>query len=199
MERLRRLAPLLTEARRQKIADVVASRSGSLAVLLENVADRGNRNAVMRSMDAFGVHTLHTLHTLDSAGEKVETARNKKKKNKGGETGVRTDKGARNWIVWREWSGASACLRSLKGRGFKIASAVPDAEVRLADVDLTQRLVIAFGSETEGLSEALLRHSDLHFSIPMTGFVQSLNLSVSVAVVLHSAYTQRLARLVRGN
>ena len=50
---VRALAPLLSEARRQRIADVVNSRTRSLAVLLENAWDEGNRNAVLRSMDAF--------------------------------------------------------------------------------------------------------------------------------------------------
>ena len=179
------LAPLLFDARRQKIADVVANRTGSLAVLLENVFDRGNCNAVMRSMDAFGVHKLHTLR---HGVEKLE-ATNKHQ--------MRTDAGARKWLVTKDWTNMEECVRQLKADGYKIASTVPDAVMQLVDVDFTQRLVVAFGNENKGVSPALLEASDVHFSVPMCGFVQSLNLSVCVAVTLHQARAQRLAKLVR--
>lgn len=184
---VRRLASLLSDARRQRIADVVANRTGSLAILLENVLDRGNQNAVMRSMDAFGVHTLHILQY-----EKEPTVQKKS-----GRHQMRTDAGTREWIIQKKWHDVDKCIHSLKRSGFKIASTVPDADKHLTDLDLTQRLVIAFGNERNGLSNALLEHSDIHFSIPMAGFVQSLNLSVCVAVILHQAHVQRLAKLVR--
>ena len=184
---VRLLAPLLFDARRQRIADVVANRTGSLAVLLENVSDKGNRNAVMRSMDAFGVYKLHTLrHGL----EKIDTT----DKNQ-----MRTDAGARKWLVAKDWTDVAACVRQLRADGYKMASTVPDATMQLADIDFTQRLVLAFGNEHEGVSPALLEASDIHFSIPMCGFVQSLNVSVCVAVTLHQARSQRLAKLVRNS
>ena len=182
------LGPLLSDARRQRIADVVANRTGSLAILLENVWDKGNRNAVMRSMDAFGVHTLHRL---SYGKEKVKTVRKNAE--------MRTDAGARNWLVTSDWTDVGACVHQLKEEGHRIASTVPDARTQLADIDFTQRLVVAFGNEHMGVSDALLEASDLHFSIPMAGFSQSLNLSVCVAVTLHQSYTQRLAQLVRGS
>ena len=181
------LAPLLSDARRKKIADVVANRTGSLAVLLENIWDLGNHNAVMRSMDAFGVHTLHTL---THGRERVKTATEKSE--------MRTDAGARKWLVRREWTDLRACVHHLKERGYRIASTAPDAEMTLVDIDFTRPLVVAFGNEHVGISDSLLEASDVKFSIPMSGFVQSLNLSVSVAVTLHQAHLQRLAKLVRG-
>ena len=185
---VRALAPLLSEARRQRIADVVESRSGYLAVLLENAWDEGNRNAVLRSMDAFGVHTLHCL--------------NYGKENKGirrtsGGSEMRTDAGARSWIVRRDWTCVDECIRQLRREGFAIASAAPNANRTLQDVDFSsKRLVIAFGNEHIGVSDSLLEASEIKFSIPMVGFVQSFNLSVSVAVALYQAFSQRLARSV---
>lgn len=183
------LAPLLSDARRQRIADVVANRTSSLAVLLENVWDRGNRNAVMRSMDSFGVHMLHTLNY---GRGNVEMARKKCSKSE-----MRTDAGARDWLITKDWTNVEECLHKLKEDGYRIASAVPDTTQQLVDIDFTQRLVVAFGNEHVGVSDALLKSSDIHFSIPMIGFVQSLNLSVCVAVTLHKAYSQRTAVLVR--
>ena len=185
---LRILAPLLSDAKKQRIADVVANRTGSLAVLLENVWDKGNRNAVMRSMDAFGVHTLHKL---SYGKERVEPLRRKY-----GASEMRTDAGARKWLVTKSWTDVEDCLRQLKLEGYKLASTVPDASMKLADVDFTQRLVISFGNEHTGVSETVLKASDVQFAVPMIGFVQSLNLSVCVAVTLQQAFMQRLAELV---
>lgn len=187
---VRTLAPLLSDGRRKRIADVVANRTRSLAVLLENVWDRGNRNAVMRSMDSFGVHMLHTLNY---GKEGVQTSRRRKY----GKFEMRTDAGARGWLVARDWTDVEQCVCKLKEDGYRIASAVPDATQQLVDIDFTQRLVVVFGNEHEGVSDTLLKASDIHFSIPMIGFVQSLNLSVCVAVTLHQAYSQRMAVLVR--
>lgn len=186
---VRILAPMLSESRRQRISSVVASRTSSVAVLLENAGDLGNRNAVMRSMDAFGVQTLHTL----THGQEKTSHRGGK-----GVSWMRTDAGARDWLVRREWSEVDACVRHLKTAGYSIASSTPDAEMKLEDIDFTQtKMVVAFGNEHNGLSTALLEASDLQFSIPMVGFVESLNLSVSVAVTLHQALSQRIAKLVR--
>ena len=185
---VRALAPLLSEGRRQRIAEVVASRTGSLAVLLENAQDTGNCNAVMRSMDAFGVHKLHTLT--------YERRKIEKQRRKSGDSEMRTDAGARNWILRRDWTDTEECVHQLKKEGFAIASTAPGAQISLADVDFSKRLVVAFGNEHTGISRTLLEASDVLFSIPMTGFVQSLNLSVSVALTLHQAHSHRLARLV---
>ena len=186
---VRALAPLLSEARRQRIADVVNSRTGSLAVLLENAWDEGNRNAVLRSMDAFGTHTLHCINY----GKEGKATRKSS-----GASEMRTDAGARNWIVRRDWSDVETCIRQLQREGFTIASTTPNSNKTLQDVDFSKRLVIAFGNEHIGVSEALLEASDVKFSIPMIGFVESFNLSVSVAVTLYQAFSQRLARLVGG-
>ena len=185
---VRALAPLLSEARRQRIADVVNSRTGSLAVLLENAWDEGNRNAVLRSMDAFGTHTLHCIN-YGKEGKATSSS---------GASEMRTDAGARNWIVRRDWSEVETCIRQLQREGFTIASTTPNSNKTLQDVDFSKRLVIAFGNEHIGVSEALLEASDVKFSIPMIGFVESVNLSVSVAVTLYQAFSQRLARLVGG-
>lgn len=185
---VRALAPLLSECRRKRIAEVVKSRTGSLAVLLDDVWDEGNRNAVMRTMDAFGVHKLYSIKHVAADG-RGRLMRKKKK--------IRTDAGARNWVVRRVSSDVEECVRELKSDGYIIAATTPDATKSLLDVDFSsQPIVVAFGNEHEGISDSLLRSSDLHFSIPMNGFAESLNISVCVAVTLFQAHSQRLAKLV---
>ena len=187
-ESIKILIPHLSKARKKRIAEVVAGRTSSLAVLLENVRDKGNRNAVMRSMDAVGLYALYRLSYGEAAADSVQR--------KGAK--IRTDVGARKWILATNWSHVDTCLQHLRANGYKIASTMPNASLQLADVDFTEKLVVAFGNEHVGVSDFILGGSDFHFSIPMTGFVQSLNISVCVAVTLYHAYFQRLAKLVRG-
>lgn len=110
---------------------------------------------------------------------------------------IRTDLGSRKWLLTKDWSDVGKYLQHIKNEGYQIVSTVPNANLKLADVDFTQRLVVAFGNEHAGVSDSVLEASKYHVSIPMIGFVQSLNLSVCVAITLHHAYTQRMEKLVR--
>lgn len=184
---IRTLAPLLSEARKNKIATVVASRTNSIAVLLENLADEGNENAVLRSMDALGFQTLHRVRMSDPSYPK----------GRGGRVPMRTDSGARKWVTIRDWSDVTSCIRHLKhDLGYRIVSACPDAKLPISAVDFSERIVLAFGSESEGLSKKVLGASDVTFSLPMCGFIPSFNVSVSVAITLYHAYSQRVEKLV---
>lgn len=180
-EALRFLAPMISDARREKIASVVGARTRTVCVLLENINDKGNVNAVLRSMEAFGFLDVHQV---------ISTPPKK-------EPRMRTDVGARQWVNIRKWATTTECVQYLKEeQGYKIACAVPNAPFSLTQMDFCQKTALAFGSEAYGISDSLSEVSDITFSIPMVGFVQSFNISVSVALTLYSAYCQRVQRLV---
>ena len=180
------LAPLLNGPRRQKIQSVVSSRTKSLGILLENVLDKGNENAVVRSMDAFGVLDLHRIATVIPS-RKVSCAQ------------VRTDVGSRQWLEIKNWNNLPDCISTLKENGYRVVSTSPSSSLGITEIDFCKKTVIAFGNEKCGVSEELTELSDLQFSLPMCGFVASLNVSVSVAVVLYHAYTQRVLKKVSMN
>ena len=182
-EALRFLSPLITAARRDKIASVVAARTRNVCILLENINDKGNVNAVLRSMEAFGFLDVHQVISKQPRKE----------------SRMRTDAGARHWVNVRKWATTEECVQYLKEeQGYKIACAVPNAPISLTQMDFCcQKTALAFGSEGHGISDSLSKMSDVTFSIPMVGFVQSFNISVSVALTLYSAYYQRVQRLVR--
>ena len=180
-EALRFLAPMISDTRRKKIASVVGARTRTVCILLENINDKGNVNAVLRSMEAFGFLDVHQV---------ISTPPKK-------ESRMRTDVGARQWVSIRKWATTAECVQYLKEeQGHKIACAVPNAPLSLPQMDFCQKTVLAFGSEAYGISDSLSKMSDVTFSIPMVGFVQSFNISVSVALTLYSAYCQRVQRLV---
>jgi len=82
-------------------------------------------------------------------------------------------------------------LAFLKAKGIKILSAVPDAEAVYTGVDLTGPVAIVVGAEDTGLPDAWKNAADLNVKIPMLGKNDSLNVSVSAAVLLYEAVRQR--------
>jgi len=86
---------------------------------------------------------------------------------------------------------AEETLAFLKGKGVKILSAVPDADAVYTDVDLTGPVAIVVGAEDKGLSNVWKTGADLNVNIPMLGKNDSLNVSVSAAVLLYEAVRQR--------
>lgn len=185
-----KLSSVITVRKRDLIASVVAARSNSVSILLENVHDEGNEGAVLRSMDALGCLSLHKLTTKS----KLNMPHSPKKF----KSQPRTDVGARCWVEVHQWSNTEECISTLKQRyGYSLATASPKAPTSIADIDFEQKWLIAFGNETEGISEELSELSDVQFSLPMCGFVESFNVSVSVALTLYHAYLYRISKHVR--
>ena len=79
----------------------------------------------------------------------------------------------------------------LADRGIRTLAAHVDANLPYTDVDLTGPLAIALGSEAEGLTEAWQAHGIEGIRLPMLGVADSLNVSVSAAILLYEARRQR--------
>lgn len=184
-EALRKLSPMISGKRKARIASVVASRTNSLALLLENVHNEANESAVLRSMDALGCLHLHKLRTTSS--DTNAAWQNPRKLR----FPPRTDAGARAWIQTHLWSDTKECVSYLKGCGYVVASACPGSATPISDIDFKRKVLVAFGNEASGISDELLELSDLQFSLPMCGFVDCYNISVSVSLTLYHAYLKR--------
>src|SRR4051812_29005379 len=96
-------APFLTQERRARIQDVVAKRTYSVIPVLENIYDRGNVSAVMRSSEALGMQSVHVIEP----GEKFKSAN-------------RVTQGADKWLDVTRWKSSRECALDLKSRGYKI-------------------------------------------------------------------------------
>ena len=79
----------------------------------------------------------------------------------------------------------------LRNSGIKIVAATPEAEELFTDVSMTEPIAVVLGSEAVGLSEVWSAAADQHAGIPMFGEVDSLNLSVSAALLLYEVVRQR--------
>jgi len=165
-----------TEARICKVKRVLDARQPDLRVVLEGVTVPHNASAVMRTCDAAGVLYVDLISPspeLLNFNESITT-------------------GAHKWLETSVHRTPAECLPVLKEKGFHIAAAHLSAEGRAyTEFDYARPVALVFGSESFGLSAEALAYADSVIRIPMLGMVQSLNLSVSVAVILFEAVRQR--------
>jgi tRNA (guanosine-2'-O-)-methyltransferase len=174
------IGPILTDERRKRINEVVEGRNFSIAVVLENLYDRGNGSAVMRSAEAFGFQKFEIIEK----GEKFKVAN-------------RVASGAEKWLHQRHWKSTETCVAKLKSEGYRICVTSLEASQPLQEVDWTIPSALVLGNEKEGVSPEMLAMSDLRVIIPMSGFVQSFNISVAGALSLYHIAEYRKTKLGR--
>jgi tRNA (guanosine-2'-O-)-methyltransferase len=168
-----------TPERIEKVTRVLSLRQPDLRVVLEGVTIAHNASAVIRTCDAAGI-----LH-LDLVSPNPELLRFNEA------ISTRADK----WLEIAVHATPAECLGPLKKAGFEIvATHLQKDAVPYTDVDFAKPIALVFGSEAAGISEGALAFADKVIRIPMLGMVQSLNLSVSVAVILYEALRQRATR-----
>jgi len=171
------LETFMTEARKRKIADVLSRRTAHFTVAIEDVYQLHNTSAVMRSCEVFGIQRLHVIE--QRFGKKIDR---------------QIAMGAQKWVDIGRHHSVAKCLDQLKSEGYQIVAATPHRnDCLLDDFDITPRSAIFFGSEKEGLSDEVLARADAFLKIPMAGFTESLNISVSAAIILQNL-TSRLRK-----
>jgi tRNA (guanosine-2'-O-)-methyltransferase len=176
-----RLDGQLTPERARKYRQVLARRTGRLAVVVEDCFDPHNATAIVRTCDAFGIHRVL-----------VVTGRNAFKVNR------KISQGSHLYLDLQAFPDIAAAYATLRADGFRIlvsdlaASATVGPE-RLRPLLAERPLALVFGNEGAGVTPEASQLADGHFLIPMAGFPQSLNLSVSVAVTLYALRGEALA------
>jgi len=165
-----------TKQRINKVKKVLSRRQPDLRVVLEEVLNTHNASAVVRTCDAAGILYIDIIYQGDEAfpvNEAISTR-------------------AEKWLHFNQHSSTKECLVSLKDRGFQIIGThLGENTVSFTGIDYTQPTAVVFGNEAEGISEEARSMADALVSIPMFGMVQSLNLSVSVGIILYEAIKQR--------
>lgn len=169
------LEGFLTEGRKKRFREILSQRTRYLTVALEDVFQLHNASAVVRSCDVFGIQDAHLIE---------------------GRFGQRLDKnialGAQKWVDLHRYDSSETCVENLRDLGYRIVATSPHASSYTPlDLPLDQPVALFFGTEKEGLSAQLLAQADLHLTIPMAGFTESLNISVAAAIVLYDL-TRRL-------
>jgi tRNA (guanosine-2'-O-)-methyltransferase len=171
----------MQEKRLAKIKQVVSKRQ-NLIVVLEDIHDPHNAQAVIRTCDAFGVQNVYFIFDQ-------EKRFNAKK------IGKSSSSSANKWLDFKFFDKTEECFRDLKNQGYKIfATALSEQAQSIYDFDFstTQKIALVLGNEHRGLSEFAVQHADQTLMIPMFGMVQSLNLSVTAALFIYEITKQRL-------
>jgi tRNA (guanosine-2'-O-)-methyltransferase len=162
------LQPMLTVERITRIDTVLAARLSSVVTLVEDTYDPHNAAATIRTTEALG---LHELHVVEPGDERFSAA-----------WGV--TRGSHKWIDLQRWKDPVAAIKSLRDRGFRVYATLPGARETIEDVDVSSPLAIAFGNEHAGLSKAAIDACDGALGVPMFGFTESFNLSVTVGLAM---------------
>ncbi|KAG0592254.1 hypothetical protein KC19_1G237100 [Ceratodon purpureus] len=174
------LSPYLAEERKQRIKDVIASRTYSVCIAVEGLLELGNIAAVFRSADALGFQSVHVISN---------DSKKKYKKNR------KVSRGTEKWLDAEMWEKSSDCIAALRKRGYRIAVThiAPDT-VSIHDMDWTIPTAVFLGTECKGSSEEAIEQSDIRCYIPMVGMVESFNVSVAAGILMYHAARDRITR-----
>jgi len=172
------LAPMLTPERIARIDEVLAARLGSVVTVVEDTYDPRNAAATIRTTEAIGLGELHVIEP----GERFSAS------------GAVT-RGAHRWIELHRWRAPEAAIAALRARGFRVFATLPGAPHSIDDVDVSTPLAVMFGNEHAGLSRAAIAACDGALGVPMFGFTESFNLSVTVALAMSRVAARRRAQL----
>ncbi len=174
------LGPMLTAERIARIDRVLASRLTSVATAVEDTYDPHNAAATIRTTEALGLQDLHVIepHMRFSATKGVT-------------------RGAHRWIDLHRWPTAEVAVGHLRSSGFRVFATAPDAKVSVEDVDVSGPIAILFGNEHEGLSPSAVAACDASITVPMFGFTESYNLSVTVGLAMSRLAARRRAYIGR--
>lgn len=176
------LAQFVTEPRRHLIEAVLAQRTRHITVMLENIFQPHNASAVLRSCDCFGVQDVHVVEDENEYRINRDVAL-----------------GSNKWLTLHRYRTAAKdntarCIEALRHQGYRIvATTLAEGAIPLHSLPIDHKLALCFGTEEHGLSPVAHELADTFVHIPMVGFTQSFNISVSAALCLYDL-THRLRR-----
>jgi tRNA (guanosine-2'-O-)-methyltransferase len=169
-EQLEYLENYLTPRRKMLFDQVLNQRTNFINLATQDVYQLHNTSAVIRSCDVFGIQNIHVVEERFPKRIDKEIAM-----------------GAQKWVDVNRYSHIDNCIKSLREKDFEIVATSPHGEaVELPDFELHKPAAIFFGTEKEGLSKEVLENADRTLKIPMVGFTESLNISVSAAIILQT-------------
>lgn len=177
LDYLHLLENILTENRKNKFLKVLGNRTKHFTVVVEDVFQMHNASAVMRSCEVFGIQELNVIEQRYGKSIDKEIAM-----------------GAQKWVDINTFDSVASCIDRMKSKGYQIIATTPhENDCLLEDFDISKPTALFFGTERDGLSDEILQKADGYLKIPMVGFTESLNISVSAAIIIQNL-TNRLQK-----
>lgn len=164
------LENILTENRKERFLQVLSKRTNHFTIAMEDIFQLHNTSAVMRSCEVFGIQQLNVIEERYTKSIDKEIAM-----------------GAQKWVDVNRFESISNCISTLKSKGYQIIATSPhENDCDLDNFDISKPSAFFFGTERDGLSEEVLQKADGFLKIPMAGFTESLNISVSAAIIIQN-------------
>lgn len=176
-ELLAYLKTFLTPRRIALFEKVLAQRTNHFTVVTQDVHQLHNTSAVIRSCDVFGIQNIHVIEERQPRRIDKEIAM-----------------GAQKWVDVNRYNSTKDCIARLREKNYQIVATTPHGNAQnIEEFEISKPSAVFFGTEKDGLSAEVLKEADVKLKIPMQGFTESLNISVSAAIILQSL-TSRLRR-----
>jgi len=172
------LEQFITTERLELFHKLLNQRTRYITVVLEDIYQSQNASAVLRTADCFGIQDVHIIENKNKYQINPDVAL-----------------GASKWLNLVKYNqqknNTLEAISHLRQKGYRIVATTPHTQdVSLEDFDLTQgKTALFFGTELKGLSNEMIDHADEFLKIPMFGFTESFNISVSAAIILHHLTT----------
>jgi tRNA (guanosine-2'-O-)-methyltransferase len=168
------LANCISENRKNRIESLVQQRTRYLTIVLEDIFQPHNASAVLRSAEGFGVQDIHIIENKNTYAVNPDVAL-----------------GSAKWLTLQKYrrheNNTMACISNLKAQGYRIVATTPHTnDCFVSELDVTKgKIALLFGTELEGLSKDAIEAADEYVRIPMYGFTESFNISVSAALCMY--------------
>lgn len=172
------LGQYVTEARKATIERVLDQRTRYMTLVLEDIFQSQNMSAVVRTCECMGIQDLHIVE-----------GRSKFNTNK------KVLMGSNKWMDLNRYkekdkNNTEDCYSQLKAKGYRIVATSPGSGTSIDDLSIDSKVAIVMGNELKGNSKYALDHADEVIRIPMYGFTESMNISVSAALCIRSLVTR---------
>lgn len=172
----------ITDERREQFYKVLSERTRYFTVVLEDIYQPQNASAVLRTCDCFGIQDIHVIENKNEFIINRDVVL-----------------GSTQWLNINKYSGkednTKDCLTKLKSDGYRIIATSPHInDLNLSDFNIESgKAAFVFGTEKFGISNSVREMADEFIKIPMYGFTESYNISVSAAMILNNI-TERIRK-----
>ncbi|WP_462249821.1 TrmH family RNA methyltransferase [Ekhidna sp.] len=166
------LEEFVSENKQTQIKRVLKQRTKHVTLVFEDIEKPHNVSAVLRTAECMGIQDLHFINNRNSYS-----------------VNPLITQGAAKWVSLNHYEGkdnsVSSCFDSLRKEGYKVyATSLHETSRSIYDLDANDKTAIVFGTEADGITKEVGEKADGFVHIPMGGFTESYNLSVSAAICL---------------
>ena len=172
-ELLQHLYQFISDNKRNLFEQNIQYRTRHITLVLEDIFQPHNASAVLRTCDCFGIQDVHIIENKNEYEVNPDVAL-----------------GSSKWLNLHKYNQTENntvnTFNSLRKQGYRIVATTPHKnDCSLEDLNLDTKIALVFGTELNGLSQIAIDNADEFVTIPMYGFTESFNISVSAAIILH--------------